>query len=295
MLAVVGMALGGASLAQELPSAVIPSRPSIDVDATPRRPPPGTSGQTETPKSRFDLLIGASATAGPEYAGSDRSATRVLPLVGLRWGRFRLTSSGSARLMDFAGQANADEAGASADVLRSDRAILRAGLRLSSGRPSSDSDDLRGIPDVRRTLLGRVTAAYAFAPTWRVSSNLVFDTLGRGNGAALTTGIDHRRRLTPDVELLGGVAFTIDNGTYLGSYFGVPLGAQTPARPAYSPGSGLRDAAIGVGLTARLAPGWIGYGSIGYSHLLGPAADSPLTRRAGSPNATLGIAYRWSP
>lgn len=249
----------------------------IQVDSEPRKP-------------KLRWLLGESATSAGEYPGSDRRDLSLRPLFALRYGRFKLASSGSSALLDFG--AAPDESGASLDLLASSRWKLRAGLRIGGGRPSSDSQDLAGLPDVQRTVLARGTVGYLITPSLGLTGTLAFDLLGRGNGATWSNSLDYRRRLGSETEFRLGAGFTLGNATHMNSFYGVPLSAQTPERPAYQPGAGLKGAGIGLGLTSALSSRWIAFGGVSYNRLLGHTLDSPLTRQNYDLAATVGIAWK---
>ena len=79
----------------------------------------------------------------------------------------------------------------------------------------------------------------------------------------------------------------------LRSYFGVPESAVAASgKPAYTPGAGLRDLHAGVSFTRPLSKHWFVFGGTGASHLLGPAADSPLIQQRNGTYANLGLAWR---
>ncbi|MGE0801117.1 MAG: MipA/OmpV family protein [Lautropia sp.] len=160
------------------------------------------------------------------------------------------------------------------------------------GRSSSDSGELAGIPDVRRTAVGRASATYLLAPNLSVGSTLNVDLLGRGTGLFATTGIDYRHRLAARTELQAGVGFTVANATHMNSYYGVPESARTATRPVYAPGAGLKDAGVGLTLTTALESRWVAFGSLRYTRLLGDAASSPLALRRSDVSATIGLAWR---
>ena len=266
-------------LAEEPPGSDVPSRPSVDVEVGPR--PPG-------PVSAF--VLGTSLTSAAEYSGSGRRDLSWRPLLAYRYGRFKLSSSGSSALLNFGSVA--DESGASLDLLESSRLTLRTGLRIGGGRDTSDSVDLAGLPDIRKTVFARLSASYRLTGNWRADSTLGWDLLGRGNGVFLSAGLGYRLRLTPGTEFAAAAGLNVGNATHMNSFFGVPVSAQTADRPAYRPGAGLKDAGVGIGLTTILPHGWIAFGNLGYSRLLAGAADSPLTTRAASPAVTIGIAWR---
>ena len=76
------------------------------------------------------------------------------------------------------------------------------------------------------------------------------------------------------------------------SYFGVPEGVLQPRLAAFAPGGGLRDVHTGIGLMTAITPSWIAFGGLGYSILLGNAADSPLTKSRNDWSASAGLAWR---
>jgi len=243
------------------------------------------------PKTRFESLIGLSLISSNDYLGASQRSVTLRPLAAVRFGRLRLSTSGSSSLLDFG--AVADEAGASLDLVRSSRWKLRTGLRLTSGRDAGDSDQLAGMPDVRRTVLGRLSLSYDIARGWRAVSALNVDLLGRDNGLLWTNGVDYHRRLDTETELRLGAGLTAGNATHLRSYYGVPVSAVTPLRPYYEPGAGLKDAALSINLTRRLTPGWIGFAGLTYARLLGPASDSPLAFRQDNLATMIGLAWRF--
>ena len=242
----------------------------------------------QEPKLRW--LIGGSSTWAGEYAGSDRRERSDKLLVALRYGRFKIANSGSSSLLEFG--VAPDESGASLDLVSSSRWKLRAGLRIGGGRDSSDSSYLAGMPDIRETVLARVTAAYLFTPNFGLTGTLTSDLLGRGNGTTWSNSIDYRRWVGKQTEWRLGAGFTLGNATHMNAFYGVPLSAATPERPAYQAGAGLKGAGIGMGLTSALTSHWIAFGGVSYNRLLGQAVDSPLTKQNYDVAATVGIAWK---
>jgi outer membrane protein len=280
---VLGALFGAASIplhAEEIPRSDSPRRPAIDL------------GVENGPKLKLNVVLGASVTSAGEYPGSDKRSVSLQPVGALRVGRLRFATSGGGALLDFG--ADSEISGVSLDLLQSSsRWRLRTGMRISGGRDSGDSEDLAGIPDVRRTLLGRISASYAVTPAWNVGSTLSADLLGRGTGLFLSSGADWRHRLTGSTEFRFGAGFTVANAVHMSSYYGVPESAGTERRPAYAAGAGLKDAGVSIGLTTAISPSWIAFGGLSYTRLLGDAADSPLAHKQSDFAGTLGIAWRF--
>ena len=134
-------------------------------------------------------VIGAAIHNNPEYAGSNRRSTSLAPVLAYEYGWLRLSASGASAVLGF-GQ---DARGPGATAALIDRSDLKLGfgLRIDSGRKSSDSVDLAGFDDIKRTLRGRVYASYALGDRWSLAGNLSQDLLGRQGGALVATDLGH--------------------------------------------------------------------------------------------------------
>lgn len=239
----------------------------------------------------FGYVIGASVARQPESAGARRYDTAVTPAWALRWGRWRLSGGGGSALLGFGQEVYG--AGASTDLFDTDRLRVGVSLRLDSGRRSGDAETTRGLPDVRRTVRGRLFATYVWTDDMRVSGALSQDLLGREGGLIATIDLGWRLFRLPSGELTAGGGIMAGNGRYMQSYFGVPVeAAQALGIAAYAPGAGLRDIHAGLGYTRLLNRQWILFSGLGIARLEGPAADSPLTRERLGRYVSIGIAYR---
>ena len=244
--------------------------------------------------SRFAYQVGLAASYKPTYTGSDRMDWGVRPVVGLRWGRLRLTSS-QANLIDGLSDGSR-AAGASYTLVDSARWTSGVALRFDNGRSSGDDPRLAGLPDVRATVRARVYGRYSFDASAvdqrAVGATLSTDLLGRGGGVTASLDLSRRVRLTPSVQWTHGIGVGAGNATNLMSYVGVPAAsAAVSGLPAYTPGAGLTDVHLGTGLTWLLHPRWRIGGAVNASHFLGPVADSPLTLRSGNWGVVFGLVY----
>lgn len=236
-------------------------------------------------------LLGVSLAERPEYDGARHYKSKLRPLWAVQLGRWRLSTSGGSALLGF-GREGAGP-GASTQLLERGPWRLGVALRVDSGRDSNDASTTRGLPDVRRTLRARFYASYALTPDLNLGGALSQDLLGRRGG--LTGGLDLGWRFyrSPTLEMSSGVGLSGGNALNMRSYFGIPAAAAAVnGRPAYEPGAGLREMHLGVGFTRPLNRHWFVFGSAGLTHLLGPAADSPLTERRDGASAAIGVAWR---
>ena len=244
---------------------------------------------TTLTQSRF--VLGAALVSSAEYPGSDRRNTRLSPLWAYQYGRWRLSTSRASAVLGFA--TDAAGPGASTELVSTKDWHFGAALRFDSGRKASDSPDLNGLPDVRRTLRGRLYASHTFDQQWSIGGNVSQDLMGRGGGALASIDLGYKYWITPRIEWASGMGATLADKRNMMTYFGISgeQASKSGLRP-FAAGAGLHDVHVGTGLTMALTPHWIAFGNLGASRLMADAANSPLTRRANSVSATLGISYR---
>ena len=249
----------------------------------------GAAADAEAPEWRY--VAGLSFKSAPEYDGSDRRVLKVRPLWAYKYGRFRISTSGASAIMGFA--SDPVGSGVSAELVRTDHWKLGTALRLDSGRQSSDSARLTGLPDIQRTLRGRLYATYSIDDRWGISGNVAQDLLGRQGGATFGLNLGYRRWMGAQTMVSAGAGVSLADRRNMQTYFGITDGqAVRTGLPAYSPGGGLTDIHAGVGVMTAIAPRWIAFANVGASTLIGDAATSPLTRQASAALATFGLAYR---
>ncbi|MBN8489509.1 MAG: MipA/OmpV family protein [Burkholderiales bacterium] len=238
--------------------------------------------------------IGLATAWKPSYAGSDTHDVSSRPVIGLRWGRFRLTSS-QASLIE--GPSDGSRApGASLSLVESSRWSSGLALRYDKGRSADDDPRLAALPALRDTLRARLYGRYALdgeADDQRaLSASLTGDLLGRRGGMTLSVDLSRRVSLSPTLRWTQGIGVAAADTTYLRSHHGVPADSATAAGlPAYRPSAGLTDLHAGTGLTWRAHRHWRLGGLVTVTHLLGPAAASPLTLQRTSASLVVGLVY----
>ncbi|KQW43672.1 hypothetical protein ASD88_16660 [Pelomonas sp. Root662] len=243
----------------------------------------------ESPPARY--LLGVSIASGPEYEGARTRETKLRPVWAAKLGRIRITTGGGSALLGF-GREGAG-AGASTQLIDTERLRLGISARIDGGRDSDDASTTRGLPDVRRTLRARLYANYSLTQDWNVGASASQDVLGRRGGLTLSLDTGWRFYRSATTEWTTGIGVSAANGQNMRSYFGVPASASaTIGKPAYEPGAGLRDVHAGINFKHALSKHWFVFGGAGASRLLGPAADSPLVEKPGGSSASVGLAWR---
>lgn len=252
------------------------------------RLPPPAEGQPGS----FTWSLGALVVNSPRYAGSTERSTGVRPVIGLEVGRFTLSTGGGGSLLDF--DIDARDSGLTARLLQWENLRLSGGLRLDGGRKGEDDPVLSGLPDVERTLRGRLSAIYDFNKHLSVRSTLSQDLLGREGGATLQTSARYEFLISPRTEVGVAAGFTLADATYMRSYMGVPAGAAglTTPLPAYQPGGGMHSTHVGLEVKTLVSDHWVLFGGVGYQQLRGDARRSPLAVKPDNYNVSIGLAYR---
>ncbi len=242
--------------------------------------------------SGFTWALGASVNNGPSFPGSNERSTGVRPVIGLEVGRFTLSSGGGGSLLDF--DLDARDSGLTARLFQMDNFRLSGGLRLDGGRKGEEDAILSGLPNVERTLRGRLSAIYDFNKHASLRSTLSQDLLGKQGGATLQTSARYEFLISPRTEIGVALGFTLADATYMRSYMGVPASAAgiTTALPAYRPGGGMHSTHLGLEVKTLVSSHWVLFGGVGYQQLRGDARRSPLAVRPDSYSVSLGLAYR---
>ena len=238
----------------------------------------------------WEGAIGLITQYRPEYQGAAQQTFKVTPALFLRYGRLTITNASGFVTR----RADDVQRGLALDMVRNEHLRVNLALRFDAGRSESSSGALAGQGDVKATVRARLNLSLKVAGDWRVGGSLNTDLLGHkgGSGADIYGGWEHR--LSPDTVVLGGASVSVADARYMQTYFGVS--AEQSARsayPEYTPGSGLHDLNVNVGLRHDFGHAWAMLAGAGASRLLGPAADSPLTSRRNGIAVSVGFARRF--
>lgn len=239
-------------------------------------------------------LLGLRVSSGPEYPGSRRQEQGLTPLWALYWGRWRITTAGTGAMMGFGSEAASPGPGASRDWLHGEHWKLGLGLRIDSGRDSEKSEITKGLPDVPRTLRGRLNLQIELDPKWTLSAALSPDLLNRRGGTELSLDLGRSLYRSRHASLTLGLGLSASDRPHLQSYFGVPEGSEAARRLGqhYEPGHGLTGAYVNLSYMQALSPRWVLVASWSEGRLLDAAAASPIVETTRQRSASVGLAYR---
>jgi MipA family protein len=268
-----------------LPAAASPWLPAAAQTA------PETQAENAAPPRNWDAAVGFIVSHGPGNPGAKSSSVGLTPGFAVRWGRFSFASRSAFSVR---GVEAATGGGLRVELGEGQRLRASLGLRVDGGRRESDSDELRGMGDIRGTLNLRLAVSYRLDDGWRLRSNTVFDALGRGNGVLGDFQVGRDIALTPTLSANAGVSLGWSNGRHMQRYFGVtPEQSLTSGYPTTTVSAGLRDLTFATGMRQALGAHWTVFGSASVSRLLDQAADSPLTSRPQNWGLGVGLVYRF--
>lgn len=245
---------------------------------------PGPAPQEQD--SRYVLAL--VALNAPVYPGAGRSESKLRPAFSFKLGRWRFSTSRSADL----GGLQARGAGASTVLRQTGTWQTALSLRVNSGRSAGDDPLLAGMPDLSRSLEGRLSVSRKLGENWAFSAALTQDLTHPAYGARLGAALAWSAPIAPAWRARASLGLEAANGGYMRTHFGVrPQDAIVGQRAAYDPGAGLLSASAGAGLQYQLARNWLVTGAVNHIRLLGQAASSPLTVKTGYFTAMVGLAY----
>lgn len=264
------------------------AEPSAQAQAAAAAPAPPASSPS------WGYALGSTIERAPPYPGAGFGRLTLRPVAMLKVGRWRLSTSRGTGLYGFANEGAGS--GASTELVDAGRWRLGVSFRYDSGRKASESPLLTGLPDIERTLRGRLYAHRDLSKRWSVNTSLSQDLLGRGGGAMARVGVGYRqpfvwadRPWEWSVHASTGWA----DRTHLQTRYGITAEQSAASGlPAFEARAGMLDAGTGATLTAAVAPSWVAFTTVGTSRLLGDAAQSPLTVQAGQTRWAMGLVYR---
>lgn len=238
------------------------------------------------PVASGEWIVTVKGTVGvqPDYVGSDKTSLFGYPSISLRRAGAPVAFSAPD---DGIGIALYEASG------------FRVGpvARFRAGRYTGDDRRLIGLDDVRWAIEPGLFAEFYPVDGIRVRAEVRRGFNGH-EGVVGTLGVDGIARAGA-FTFSGGPRLEFGDTTFARDVFGVTPreaawnGLVTPYRPT----GGFTAVGAAAAVTYAFSPSWSTTVFGGYKRLVGPAADSPVTRRFGSPNqltAGVSLAYSFS-
>lgn len=249
-----------------------PARAASDLEAA---PPDGADLGTTAPEREDSdhWTLGVGAAVAPRFQGSDEFQVQPLPLVDVKYGRF------FARLGD----------GVGVNVIETPTIAAGVALDWMWGYDGDDVPD--GIDGVDGALGVRVflSVRYEGAVATLAATQAVTDT---DRGLVVNASLAYPLSVTERLTITPSLGTSWANETYMDGYFGVDASeAAASGLGQYKPASGFKDVSFLASARYRITDSIAVVGSVGVTHLLGEAADSPIVERKTQPIGLLGLTY----
>jgi outer membrane protein len=246
----------------------------------------GAQGESAEP-SGVRWTVGAGVALTPKYPGADDYRPRLIPVVGVSYGRFFAGGDPDG------GGAEGPSVGVNLYRDSSWSFSVALALGLGEARRESDHPDLAGTGDIDRAT--RLVAAGRYRWRWLdIALRVAPDVSGKDQGTLAFLDLAGRYRATEKLTLSAGPGITWASDDYMQTFFGItPAQAASSALPAYEARGGLHMVRFGVGAAYRVDPRWMLAARLGTGRLTGDATGSPITRDRQQNLAAIFAAYRF--
>jgi MipA family protein len=237
-------------------------------------------------QSTWIATVGARITVDPTYPGADKYSVWGSPVVGLR----RSTDPEWFSALD-------DSASFGISVTD----WLRVGVAgdYLDGRDRGDDSRLRGLKPIDWTV--ELGGFFELWPTDYLRARVeIKKGINGHDGVTADIGFDAIVPVTNNLSLAFGPRVDLATTDYMRTYYGVTAreAARSPfINRSFRPDGGIESAGLAASVTYKWDENWTTTIGGGWDRLVGDAADSPVTRRAGTPNQFWGgarVAYSFN-
>ena len=244
------------------------------------------AGESATGKPDWTVSLGAGASYAPDYEGSDDYKVRPIPDVSVNYRDLvflqGMTIGANALTVNGAKSGNKLQVGPL--------------VRYRGGRDEGDNSALRGLGDVNDSIEAGGFIRYGLGPL-QADLTVTQDVAGGHKGMLAETGLGYKIAVTPKLQGRLRASTTWASDKYMQTYFGIsPIQALHSGRKTFDAGAGFKDAGLSASLDYALTDHWGIGGRLGYTRLLGDAADAPIVKTDGSADqfsSALSLRYRF--
>ena len=226
-------------------------------------------------------MLGGFALLSPDYEGSDDVQVQGFPFLDVSWrNRF---------FVNF-------QQGLGVNIIRNKNLTFGTSIGYYGSREEDDNEALTGLGDVGKGIDGRL---FVFVPVGPISLTSMYrrDLSGNHDGSVFSVGTLYFKSISPKlrVNLQGRLNFASEN--FMNTYFDINISqASRSSMNAYDADAGIKDISAFNILIYSLTRHWNVVSFLGFSRLLGDAANSPIVKEKGTANQFrfgLGFSYRF--
>jgi MipA family protein len=246
----------------------------------------------------WTISVGASVISKPDYEGSKKSISGILPSVAATY-----------RLADYGKVGIDPRNGLSWTPIQKDEYSFGVGLGFDFGRKDNvngtafqpGSKLLAGMgrikPSAEFNVFGHYTlgvpiyAQFSKGLSDGKINNITREREGHG-GARLELGFDVPWKATNELTLTFSPNVVWADKKYQQAYFGVTAAQAAASKfKAYNADGGVKSAGLNISADYKLDKHWTGTMNASISQLRGNAANSPLVSRKGQSTVIVGATY----
>ena len=233
------------------------------------------------PRKDWSIMLGGLTFLSPDYEGSDDVKVQGFPFFDVSWrNRFFLNF----------------QQGLGMNIIRNKKLIFGTSVGYYGSREEGDNEALRGLGDIDGGVDGRL---FVFVPVGPISFTSMYrrDLSGNHDGAILSVGALYFKPVTKKlrINLQGRLNYASEK--FMNTYFDINLSQASRSKmTAYDADAGIKDISGFNILIYSFTRHWNVVSFMGFSRLLGDAANSPIVKERGTPNQFrygLGFSYRF--
>jgi outer membrane scaffolding protein for murein synthesis (MipA/OmpV family) len=233
------------------------------------------------PRKDLSIMVGGLTFLSPDYEGSDDVKVQGLPFFDVSWrNRFFLNF----------------QQGLGMNIIRNKNLIFGTSVGYYGSREEGDNEALRGLGNIDGGVDGRL---FVFVPVGPISFTSMYrrDLSGNHDGAILSVGALYFRPVTKKlrINLQGRLNYASEK--FMNTYFDINLSQASRSKmTAYDADAGIKDISAFNILIYSFTRHWNVVSFMGFSRLLGDAANSPIVKERGTANQFrfgLGFSYRF--
>jgi outer membrane scaffolding protein for murein synthesis (MipA/OmpV family) len=228
------------------------------------------------------VVLGVGAEYRPLYDGADLTRTLAGPVIHVSYKDIAFASVGE---------------GVGVNLLHDDH--FRGGLALGydlGRRVSDDVGHLTGLGDITRAPVVKAFFSYAVSKSFPMVVRAdVRQIIGGADG--MLVDLDAYLPLpgcSRRLIMFAGPSITYANHRYMQKEFGVTTTQSIASGyPVYDAHAGFDAVGFGFSATGFISTHWLINVDMAVNHLLGSAADSPITQKTTQHVLALSVAYSW--
>ena len=237
---------------------------------------PEATAPDEIPAKRWQYTLGLKLKSTEQADG--RKGMNLRPVLGLRYGRWRLGHATGEEWFKFSGYR--ESTNLAYDLRDDDKLQIALSARIQN---IEDNTSFDGFSSGKNTVRARVSMGYRLDKHWSLGSDVTQDLLNRGDGTTLSMGVSYLWPLSErsTLSLSSGASWATARH----------WATQLRLRPTPEGGwqSGLGDWGLGMSYRYAITPQWAWFGSLGTTRHLGQVNEvSPSQSRW---SGQLGLLY----